>query len=315
MDDPRTHVRGLRRILLWLAPLPLLGQAFVPNKGQMDIGLGYQFINVRDHAYTHGEQADRGHIRNQAVNADVTFGLTQRMALSVSLPLIMGKYVGAFPHPTSLDNGKYHATFADFNVNLRYNLIHKPLVLTPEFTVILPSHTYTTYAHSAPGRDLRAYRVGMNVARRLDPILPKAVIQGRYSYSFVQTLFNIPHNESNAAWEFDYFLGSRLTLLGLGTWQHIHGGVETFVDVPNSVTFPPEQVAHHDRLLATRHLDLGGGLAVSVRESITLYATAITSVRYENGHRTYLGLSTGVSYTFKPGRDRLSLTSSRTPGR
>src|ERR1700730_14264899 len=152
------NLRGLRRIFVWLAPLPLLGQAFVPSKGEIDIGLGYQLNSVRDHVFSHGERLDRGHIRNHTIGADVTFGLTDRAALSISLPLVMGRYVGVNPHPTYLDDGNLHANFADFNVNFRYNLTRAPLSLTPEFAVIVPSHDYITYAHSAPGRDLRQYR-------------------------------------------------------------------------------------------------------------------------------------------------------------
>jgi hypothetical protein len=303
--------------MVWLAPLPLLGQAFVPDKGEIDIGLGYQFLSVRDHVYSHGEKVDRGHIRNHTIGADVTFGLTDRAALSISLPLVMGKYVGVNPHPTYLDDGKLHANFSDFNVTFRYNLARKPLTLTPELAVIVPSHDYTTWAHSAPGRDLRQFRVGMNAGRRLDPFLPKMVIQGRYSYSFVERILGIPHNESNAAWEIDYFLSRRLTLLQLGTWQHIHGGIQWPVEfaADASRVFTPEQLPHHDQLLATRHLDMGGGLAVTASNSMILYAGAVTSLRYENGHRTFLGLNLGVYYTFKPSRDHSSPPAAPPPRR
>jgi len=91
--------------------------------------------------------------------------------------------------------------------------------------------------------------------------------------------------------------------LGLGVWQYTHGGIEwpfVYGTTPENV-FTPEQIPHHDQILATRHNDVGGGLAFAVGDSLTLYGSAFTSVYYENGHRTALGLNMGMYYTFRRG--------------
>jgi hypothetical protein len=279
----------------------LWGQAFPSAQGEIDVGLGYQYTSVRDHTYSDGQAFDRGHIRDLGITPDITIGLTDRASLRVGLPLAIGKYVGAFPHPSILDDGNYHATFADFNTSFRYNLTRTPLFLTPEFTAIIPSHQYVSYAHSAAGRDLREFRTGINVGRRLDPLLPKAVVQGRYYYSFVEQILGIHHNLSGGDYEFDYFLTPRLTLLGLGTWQYTYGGLNQPCCLTLAQAFTPEELPHHDQLLAAKHHEVGGGLAIAVSDSLTMYASALHAVYSANGHKLFLGLNMGVYYTFRPG--------------
>src|SRR5262249_33931134 len=145
-----------------------------------------------------------------------------RASLRVGIPLALGKYVGEFPHPNAEDDGTWHAGFSDFNASFRYNMTRAPLFITPEFSTIIPSHDYVTYAHSAIGRDLREFRPGISIGRRLDPFLPRAVVQTRYYYSFVERILGIHHNLSGGDWEVDYFLKPKLTVLGLGTWQWTH---------------------------------------------------------------------------------------------
>jgi hypothetical protein len=296
---------GFRIIVAGFLTLPLWGQAFPPNKGEIDLALGYQYLSVRNHSYSHGEARAFGHIRNLGVGGDVTFGLTDCASIRIGLPLVLGKYVGQFPHPNSEDDGTYHAGFSDFNASFRYNLTRAPLFLTPEFTAIVPSHDYVTFAHSAIGRDLREFRVGINAGRRLDPFLPRAVVSVRGYYSFVERILGFHHNIIGGDWEFDYILNPHLIVLGLGTFQYTQGGIEwpCCLTLPQSVAagvFTPEQVPHHDQILATRYQQVGGGLSVPVGDSLNLYGSVLTALYYENGHRTFLALNLGVSYTFRP---------------
>ncbi len=101
-----------RIVVACLSSLPLWGQAFTSERGQIDVGLGYQYSSVRDHSYSHGETKDVGHIRDLGVTPDITIGLTDRATLRVGLPLAIGKYVGSSPHPTILDDGAHGATSA-----------------------------------------------------------------------------------------------------------------------------------------------------------------------------------------------------------
>ena len=82
----------------------------------------------------------------------------------------------------AVDNGDFHGGFQDFRLNVRYALTRRALKITPLFQVTLPSHDYPTFGHAAIGFDEHEYRVGVNVGRRLDPILPKAFVQGQYAF-------------------------------------------------------------------------------------------------------------------------------------
>ncbi|PYT25799.1 MAG: hypothetical protein DMG57_23805 [Acidobacteria bacterium] len=159
---------------------------------------------------------DRGHIHSDALTLEVDYSLTDRLALRMAVPYIVAKYSGPFPHQLPIDDGSYRSTFQDFTIDVRYNLSKRPVVLTPFFTTVIPSHSYEYFAHSAVGRDQREYHLGTNFGRRLDPVLPKAYLQARYSYVFVERVLGISPNRSDVEFTLGYFLTPRLSILGTG---------------------------------------------------------------------------------------------------
>src|SRR5438876_5252047 len=86
----------------------------------------------------------------------------------------------------------------------------------------------------------------INLARRLDPFLRKAYVQGSYSYGFVERVLNTSHNQSNADFEIGYFLTRRLAVSALGIFQYTHGGIDYLYNVfPKNLT--KIQFQHHDQ--------------------------------------------------------------------
>jgi hypothetical protein len=78
-----------------------------------------------------GEAVDRGHTSLQAVMLDVDYSLTDRFAVRLGLPFIMGSYSGKEPHlavrgrpdtVVALDDGRYHGGMQDVRFDIRYNL-------------------------------------------------------------------------------------------------------------------------------------------------------------------------------------------------
>ena len=129
-------------------------------------------------------------------------------------------------------------------------------------------------------------------------------MQGRYYYSFVEQILGIHHNMSGGDYEIDYFLPHGFTLLGLGTWQYTYGGVELPCCVAVSQFFSSDLLPHHDQILAGKHHDVGGGFAFFLSDSVTVYASALHAVYSENEHKLFLGVNTGVTYTFKGWGDK-----------
>src|SRR6266851_2675970 len=112
-------------IAVWASPAR--AQAYLPPKGEGTVSVVFQQMGVTYH-YAPTTPVDRGHIRGETLLVDVTYGLTDKVAVSFALPWIASKYTGPYPHPlvdssgpipvlygaNPLDDGTYHGTFQDF---------------------------------------------------------------------------------------------------------------------------------------------------------------------------------------------------------
>ena len=278
-------------------PAALLGQAWLPPKGEGTVSLSYQNQYVADHVFENGDAHDIGHILSHALTLDVDYSLTGSLAVRVAVPFIAGKYYGPTPHQLPMDNGTYHSTFQDFTTDVRYRLNKRGVVVTPFFRAVIPSNSYTYFAHSAAGRDQREYHLGTNVGRRLDPLIPKAYIQAQYSYAFVERVLGIAPNRSNLEIQPGYFLTPRIALLATGQWMYTHSGLELNYNLFHAgVT--DEQWIHHDQIAKTSLLDLGGGTSVAITPSWQMFLTVAHSVEGRNGHLHTAVVTIGVSRSF-----------------
>ena len=299
MKLPITGFERITQLLIsfLVVPSSLFAQAWLSPKGEGSISLGYQHIYIRNHAFSNGERLDVGRIHSHGLNLDVDYSLTDRLALTIGLPYIAAKYSGPKPHQLPIDGGTYQGTFQDFRINARYNVARGPAVITPFFGVGIPSHSYPYFAHSAVGRGLHEYRVGLNFARRLDPVLSNAYFQARYSYAFVERTLGIAPNRSDTEFQFGYFLTPRVSLLGLGSWHLTHSGIAyTYQVFPADLT--AEQFLHHDQIGKSNILDVGGGAAFSLSPSLDMFASVMHTLRARNGHAHAAVVSVGLSWSF-----------------
>jgi hypothetical protein len=174
---------------------------------------------------------------------------------------------------------------------------NRKIAFTPFFRAGIPSHHYEYFAHSAVGRDQRELQLGANVGRRLDPILPKAYVQGRYSYAFVERVLGIAPNKSTVEAQAGYFLTPRLTLLGTTQWIHTHDGVAfNFALFHGGLT--DDQWTHHDQIGKSTLLDAGGGVAFSANPSTDVFVSVARSITGTNGHLHDPVISIGISRSF-----------------
>lgn len=279
-----------------VCPRTASAQAWVPSKGEGSVSVLFQDQFVEDHFFGRGQRVDRGEIRSKSLLADVTYGLTDRLAVTLAVPFIRTRYSGNFAHPTAQDDGRAHYGFQDVRFSVRYNVSQGPLTITPFVGTNMPTHNYEYFAHAAYGVRVRELEVGTYVGRVLSPALPNAFVQARYSYSFAQKIVGVDHNRSNLDIEFGYFLTRRLRVFTLGTGIKTHGGV----DVPDAGwrAMPAEQGRHHDRIGRIDLLNAGGGVQFSLTRSVDVFGSYMKSLAGRNTHALGRGITIGATWSF-----------------
>jgi opacity protein-like surface antigen len=190
------------------------------------------------------------------------------------------------------------------------------VVLTPFVVAVIPSHNYQYFAHSAVGRDLHEYLLGVNFGSRLDRVLPGAYLQGTYSYAFVERVLDIHHDRSSAALELGYFLTPSLGARFQASGFYTHGGISirSAADFqgPRDSTNPI--FLHHDQIEHASALSLGGGLSYALTGSVDVYASYLRTITGHGGHKIDHGINFGVSLGFSPVQVVRRLFGPRTSG-
>ena len=287
-------------------PVSLHSQAWLSPKGEGTASLLYQYGFDRFHVYADGRTKDRGHIFLNSLVLDTDFSLTDKLAVRLSLPYITGKYVGRNGHTlvrgrpetaVALDNGSLHGSLQDFRFDVRYSLSQRALKVVPFFQATTPTHAYPTLGHAAVGINLREYRGGVNLGRRLDPALPKAFIQGRYAFGFSQEVAHIAPKRSYGEFQFGYFLTRRLSLQGAAVWTYSHNGNDNDYNLfPDNLT--DEEWLNHDRISRAKLLDLGANVGYSFSRSTSVVVGVGHSVWGANTHLRSLVVTVGFVKAF-----------------
>src|SRR5438132_13501780 len=103
------HRSRFSPVLLAALALPLapcsrgFAQAWTPPTGEASLGLSFQNFYTRDHLAAHGETAELGKIRTDVILFDVNYGITDRLAVTASLPYVYARYDGSAPHQLPAD--------------------------------------------------------------------------------------------------------------------------------------------------------------------------------------------------------------------
>jgi hypothetical protein len=283
---------------------PVLAQAWTPAQGEGTVAVQFQDAFVKYHQLPTA-RLDRGHIRGESLLVDFTYGLTDKVAVSVALPYVASKYNGPFPHirndGSTLDTGASHSTFQDFRFDVRYNVSRRDFVLTPFVGSIVPSHSYDYFAHSAVGRHVREVQVGTYWAKLLDPVVPGLFVEGRYSFGFAQRILDISHNRSNLDLEVGYFVKPELRVFALGTGQLTHGGLDLYGN--SRAALGDVLYWHHDQISRDNLLNVGAGAAYDLSPSVGVYGSFMRTVAGRNVHALDHGVTVGMTWSFVKGQE------------
>jgi hypothetical protein len=237
--------------------------AWLPAKGQAFLTLGYQFYSSEDRqSSSDGERYYDGLIHQHGLVGNLTYGITDRVAVSVGVPpYFMSSYNGPDPHtwpvfdgdgiardpggqgmfePPTLDDGSYHGSFQDLRGELSFMAVEGPWVVTPFVGFHVPIQSYDYHAQTAVGRRLWDLRIGANVGGFLGSLLPDAYVHGRYAFAYRQAELGLRFNYSYVDAEVGYFVTPSLALRVIGASQIAHDGLRD-EEFPFDSLPPPQE--------------------------------------------------------------------------
>lgn len=293
----RLSTSGVLSTAVLIAPAPVAAQAWIPAKGEGAIAIAAQSMNVKYHLAGTAPKA-AGQIDTYILLGDLSYGLTDKVAVDLAVPLVTSRYRGGGGHPgTNIDDGTFRSTVTDFRMSVRYNISRKGMVFTPYIGTVVPSHGYQYYGHSAPGQRLREVQVGAFAAKLIaSGRLAGVFLSGRAGYGFVEQVADMSHNRTSGDFEVGYFLTPSLRAFGMVSGQYTHGGID--FPATGMGALPPEQRYVHDIIQQVHYVHAGGGVSYSISDSIDMFASFARLVTGRNGHALNRGITVGASWSF-----------------
>jgi hypothetical protein len=290
----------LALVVFVLASATAHAQAWLPAKGEGTVSVLFSNTLSTKH-YLPDVTYDFGHIDANTMLFDVTYGLTDKLAVTMGLPMVTSRYRGTFPHrPITLDDGNWHTTAQDFRFSVRYNVARGPIQVTPFAGTELPSTDYQFYAHAAPGRGLKEALAGISVGRLFAEL--GLVVQGQYAINLSQGALDYARRYSTASAEAAYFVTPAFRVISTASGRIGHTGIDLFPD--SGRVLATEVFQHHDQISRESFFNVGGGAALSLTESTDLFFGYTRTVTGRNTHATDRGVSLGLSWSFgRPGGD------------
>lgn len=281
--------------ILTLASTAAFAQAWTPPAGATSVWLTAQTMHADAHTLGTGRLVHNIDLHAHSLTASVDYGITDRLAMSVSLPYVTSRYRGPVPHVGSIvDDGNYHGAISDLDLELRFKAIDRAFVLTPYVAGLWPTHNYSTLGHATAGRGLTEYAVGVESGHEAAWLAPGIFLGAGYGYTFVEKVHDdISVNRSNADLRLTYYLSPRWSVSAASHWQRTHGGL----DLPLSPTDTHDHSQHHDQMLRADYWRASAGLGYAIRPNIELFAGWAVGIRSENAHATR-AITLGVGWSF-----------------
>jgi hypothetical protein len=275
----------------------LNAQAWIPTEGEGTFSLTYQNYDVAGHYDARGRKNNNGGTQSHVTVAELDYGITDTIGLTVNVPFIASKYTGPplyfvggiATHPGPLDDGTYHGAFQDVRLEVRRLFWAGPIPVAPFIGASFPTHDYETVGEAVPGRHRRDFQIGTNAGINLDRLLTGAYLHGRYAYATAQRIEGFAFTRSNVDVEVGYPAGSRVVLRGLVAWQVRHQGP--------SVQDLAADWEHHDRFIAPSFTNVGVGVSVPIGGA-DVYALWLGTAAGSNGAHRARTIAAGVTFGF-----------------
>lgn len=288
---------GLYLAFLTIVAGSAFAQAWTPPAGAGSVWFTGQTMHVDAHSAGDGQLNHNIDLRSYVLTVSADYGITDRLAMSVSLPYMTSRYRGPFQqvHEGSLtDDGTFHGAVSDLDLDLRYKAIDGTFVVTPYAGGLWPTRKYGTVGHASPGRGLTEYSAGVDIGHQTVWLTPAVFLGAGLTYTFVEKVHeDISVNRSNADLRVSWYATSSWSLHGTSSWQRTHGGL----NLPLAPDDVRDHSQHHDQMLRANHWRISAGIAYAVRPSVDLLAAWSTVVKSQNAHAAR-ALSVGVGWNF-----------------
>jgi hypothetical protein len=284
-----------------LVPCIASAQAWLPSKGTFSTAFVISDVLNTQHWLPDGSlsgengKPDPGHTRSTTYAFLASYGLTDRVMLSGSLPYVETRFWGPPSHggapDFNADDGGTHGFLTDLRVNVHYQLLREPFALAPFIGYVIPTNNnYFVKGHAAQGRGLDELLIGFGAAkpRRMDP----ADVRADEHVRLRRKVADVKHDRSNASLEIGTFVTPRWNIAAYGWWQWTHGG-----------QYRCRQVipcSHITTASQPTNLQCRPRTGWAFTPTVTAFATYSEGVSGKNGHRVNQGVTFGVSYGFRP---------------
>jgi hypothetical protein len=290
------RVGGAVLLVIVLAPCTARAQAWLPAKGSFGFAFDYADVLNKKHYTSVGDEVDVGHTDVQIYNFSASYSPSDRIALSASLPFVRTRHRGpnGGGHDTEIDNGSWHDTVTDLQLMATFQAAGGPIALAPYVGLLIPTRSYTTFGHAAPGRGLEELWLGFYAGASLHPWVPRTYVQLRGNYAFVEEVAGVSHDRTNATLEIGYYLNPSWSVRALVSSQWTHGGIDVPV-LPDDPRFPV-LFPVHDRLAAEEFVSIGAGGTWAINERLSAYGLYLQAIEGTNAHKVDHRISIGVSY-------------------
>lgn len=311
--------RGWRRALPWACAALLaasavraqvVSEAGVPGRGHGSVALTTQLITIRERKVL-DEFEDFGKVSLRSIYLELDYGLTDRLAVTATLPFKSNRYQGDFPHDPRtlldprgerfLDDGRYHSNWGDWGIALRWQWRTEPFLVTPFVGFYHPSHDYSLFTETQAGTGQWRLSVGVNAAGRFEGGARNLLWNLSYAYNRMEKTVvpgevdrHVDHSLVSA--ELIWLISAQWFVNGVLSYKKTHNGLR-FPDDFNP-PFVDDLWYVHDQLF--RWGGSNGSLGVGRRfgDRYTVMASYGRSLTVTFGHKYDPVLTLGISRSF-----------------
>jgi outer membrane receptor protein involved in Fe transport len=242
---------------------------------------------------------------------ELDYGLTDRLALTASIPFMSNRYVGSRPHDPRtlqnphgegfLDDGDYHSGWSDWGLGLRWLWRTDPVAITPFVSYYHPSHDYPIYTGTAFGTGQWRVDLGFNAGARVPGPIRNLYLQGGYAYSYMEKTEpdGLPShrvNHSVLSLELGYLITPRLSASLGWRYRRTHDALSFPRDF--NPPFTDDLYYYHDRLLPLEQSVLNLGVGYQLSDRYSLSVSYGRTLRVEFGHDIKRALGFGIVRRF-----------------
>lgn len=286
-------------------------QPWVPERGHGSVYVAYEQQYVDSHTDYRGDRFFPAQIHHRAVALNLDYGLTDKLALNVNLPYRSNRHCGPDPHNAHveldhdhgqnfIDDCRYHGSWGDWGVGLRYQWRTEPWVITPFVVAGYPATDYTTFSHAPAGAGIWSLTFGATVARRLAPPRHNAYVLASYGYSILEKVIDHRIGQSRFGLEAGYHFTPRFTARLWMAGQKIHRGYDDPPDLLDEDGHwrRDDFYFHHDVIMRNDYVTFGVGTAFALNDEYRLFTNLSRMAWSENSHDLDYAYTIGVGRRF-----------------